>query len=697
MASLYSRTENLDSLKTRRLIVQFPDGTYPAQTSVPIIADTQGTFGFSTVTIDAAGNVIIPGNLEVKGGAGIPAAEAIFIVGPDPTIIGSASGAGANPTVLNLQPQGGRVIIGSATNIGSPGLDVTGTTTFTGSKFTFESPTATLDGSGNLALAGGLTLGRPLFVTIRGQDVSGNIAGTASSIRETITGSQVTGDICGNQIVGTIRGNAVSITGDISGSQVIGNITGSALTIRGDISGSQVQGNITGKASTITGTIEGGQVDSDIYHRSTGILDPYTVKGYQIEGDISDNVTIRTGTLRGLIDDNSSVLVAGSRIYGLLQTNVRLNTNQLQGDISGSVVTGQLTNAKISARNISDDISGSQIFGALTRADISGSRVQGPLGSSVTIPGGQIRGAQSIDGTFLKGTITNAFINGDRVLTGVNGNNITGTITNAKISGTAITGAIEGNVIINDLTNANIQGGRVQGPIAAGQITGVLTQAQVVGSSIISDVSGSWIVGDMSRANLPTGRLVGTFDGSNIVGTITTPAIVDGTCVKNYLDADIVQGTLGPTCYLDGTKLINYVEASGVSGELTKVTMDGSRITGSITVADISINNVVTAPLTVEFDSSGNTPRLPATFPTGVYALFASPLPGDDNYAKKSIYTTAYYGYSGETNAWFMTPIRGLGASDDQRTITMDDTTIIKYLTYTLLSGFNINPQDPTT
>ena len=182
-------------------------------------------------------------------------------------------------------------------------------------------------------------------------------------------------------------------------------------------------------------------------------------------------------------------------------------------------------------------------------------------------------------------------------------------------------------------------------------------------------------------------------DGSKIVGTISTPAIVDGTCVKNYLDADIVKGTLGPSCYLDGTKLINYVEASGVSGELTKVTMDGSHLTGSITTADISINNVITTPLTVQFDSSGNAPQLPATFPTGVYALFASPLPDTDNYIKMSIYTTAFYGYSGATNAWFMTPIRGLGTSDDQETITMDDTTIIKYLTYTLLSGFNINPQ----
>jgi hypothetical protein len=67
MASHQRRTEDLLRLKTRSLVLQNMDGSYPVGGAVPSVADTSGTVGFTPVTIDASGNMTVPGNLTVDG------------------------------------------------------------------------------------------------------------------------------------------------------------------------------------------------------------------------------------------------------------------------------------------------------------------------------------------------------------------------------------------------------------------------------------------------------------------------------------------------------------------------------------------------------------------------------------------------------------------------------------------------------
>ena len=701
MASLYNRTETLDSLKTRRLIFQYPDGAYPIQSSVPIIADTQGTFGFSSVTIDVCGNVIIPGNLEVQGGSGIPVSEAVFIVGPNPTIIGSSSGAGVNPTILNLQPQGGQVVMGGSYAPPSTALlDVFGATNIRG-PLTVTSSSVTLDASGNLTIAGGLTLGQPLFVPIRGQDVSGNISGKASSITGDISGSQVKGDISGGQIKGDISGRAASIIGDISGHKVQGDISGSAASIRGDISGSQVKGDIEGKAFTITSTIFGSQVIEDICGNSGGISLGCYVDGSQITGDISSNgVTVSAAVLRGNITDTGNTSVSGAVVYGQLAASVLLNGNQVQGDISGNQIAGRLTKADISGSQVRGDISGQQIVGALGRANITGQQVLGALNSSVTLDGSQLRGPQTIDGSLLFNRITFATIPGTSVtgIASIDGSKIGGTITTAQILGSGITGGIDGSIIKNSITVATIPGTGVLGPIAAGQITGLLTAADISGARVQGDISGNQITGSMPRAYLPSGNITGTIDGGTITGVINSATVqLDGTKLVNSVQASLVTGTLSDSCYIKGSNILPYIPASGISGELTYVRINGSLITDTIHTATIPLQNVRTAPATVLFDASGIA-MTPENLPSGIYALCASPTLVDPQFSATAIYTTAYYGYSGFlTNVWFLSSVTGptgavLSATPNLSNIRISDTSLIKSVTISLLSSVDMSP-----
>jgi len=66
MASNQRRTDDLLRLKTRGLIYQNPDGTYPAVGSVPFMAETDGTVGWSSVTIETNGSMNVPCGLTAS-------------------------------------------------------------------------------------------------------------------------------------------------------------------------------------------------------------------------------------------------------------------------------------------------------------------------------------------------------------------------------------------------------------------------------------------------------------------------------------------------------------------------------------------------------------------------------------------------------------------------------------------------------
>lgn len=56
-------------MKTRELVFQYPDGSYPGLYRVGIIEDGLGSVDWSPATIDMSGNMQLPGNLDVSGSA----------------------------------------------------------------------------------------------------------------------------------------------------------------------------------------------------------------------------------------------------------------------------------------------------------------------------------------------------------------------------------------------------------------------------------------------------------------------------------------------------------------------------------------------------------------------------------------------------------------------------------------------------
>ena len=69
MSSFQQRTDDLYRLKTRNLVYQNVDGTYPAKGNVAYTQDTVGSVGWSGVILDASGNMIVPGNVELGDGS----------------------------------------------------------------------------------------------------------------------------------------------------------------------------------------------------------------------------------------------------------------------------------------------------------------------------------------------------------------------------------------------------------------------------------------------------------------------------------------------------------------------------------------------------------------------------------------------------------------------------------------------------
>ena len=310
MASLTTRTENLDVLKTRRLILQNVNGTYPTLNSVPVVADSQGTIGFSTVTIDTSGNVIVPGNMTVTGSIlsvnPVASSTNLVIANIKPSISGTSDGV--NETYLYLEPSGGSVSVGTNVN---PSTHET------------IPPTHTFEVNGSTILRNGLVV----------QDTQGyfrvDASGNVTIKGNLVTNGSITGTIDGGNISGNISGGAGLFSGDISGDQVIGDICGGAFYVsdggyvdtyllRGDISGGRIQGDIAGRASTITGTISGTQVLGNIGGGALIVTGGYgAVLGESVAGDISggagfirDGGRVNASLIRGLANggDRKSVV-----------------------------------------------------------------------------------------------------------------------------------------------------------------------------------------------------------------------------------------------------------------------------------------------------------------------------------------------------------------------------------------------------
>ena len=442
MASLTTRSENLDVLKTRRLILQNQNGTYPAINAVPIVADSQGTIGFSSVTIDPSGNINVIGSLNVEGSINSvnPAAYItnIAISNQKPSL----SGTGENTAVetnLWLQPGGGRVSVGTNYN-GVQTVPPTRTFEVNGSTILRNglvvqdtSGCFTVDASGNVTIKGNLVTNGSIRGSISGSDISGNISGGAGSFSGDICGNQVIGDICGGAFYVSDGGyvNTYLLRGTIPGSSIQGDISGNARTITGSINGSQVLGSISGGAAFIIqgGSVIGEDVDGDIdggarYIRQDGGY----VFANQIIGDTSGNAT----WYKGFID--------GAKITG----NIPGNAFSITGTIDGTTritngVPTRLLVGDISAGQTGFSMDGSRIIvGTLRASDLSGSI------TAASVPASQITGQIPAGAVF--GDLSNCFIRGDRITNDISGSNLRGPVYSLSTVPTATTLPVE-NII----------------------------------------------------------------------------------------------------------------------------------------------------------------------------------------------------------------------------------------------------------
>lgn len=92
--SFQRRTDDLYLLKTRNLVFENVDGTFPVKGAISYTTNTAGSIGFSTVTADNAGNLTIPGTttmglnayVTVDGGTGILTAKQDVNVGGKMTV-----------------------------------------------------------------------------------------------------------------------------------------------------------------------------------------------------------------------------------------------------------------------------------------------------------------------------------------------------------------------------------------------------------------------------------------------------------------------------------------------------------------------------------------------------------------------------------------------------------------------------------
>ena len=400
MASYYTRTENVDVLKTRRLIVQNSDGSYPANLSVPIVTNGPGNIEFSPVLIDLCGNVTIPGNLNLQGtttGGGNS-----IIVSAAPTIIGSTNAVTKLPDYLFIQPGNsgtGKVSISALaannSNLPAANLDVNGNAIIREGLIVIDAAgNFSVDGSGNVVIGQTLQLNGNFVGSVEGGSITGDISGNANSIYGTLLGSQITGDISGSLVKGDISGNANTLYGDLSGSKVQGDISGNAQSIYGDVSGSRVIGDISGRAFTTYGGILGSQITTDINTKSAGLSSGSSLNfnTLVIAGDLS-GATVPANILYGYVANpvgSYPLQIDGSIITGTLANSVTVNGYLITGDISGVNVTigGYRVIGDISgnAKSIYGDVSGSRVIGDISGAQIQDELLNATIASTKIVP-----------------------------------------------------------------------------------------------------------------------------------------------------------------------------------------------------------------------------------------------------------------------------------------------------------------------
>jgi hypothetical protein len=232
MASNLRRTDDLQRLKTRELVMQRTDGTYAVENSVPRFGTATGDMTTSNVTIDPYDNVVIPGtatiltDLNVVGNTDV--SGSLGVVG-DAGVGGALDVAGNAGIGGNLDVSGALGVVGGAAIGGN--LDVAGNAGIGGN----------LDVSGALGVVSGAAIGGNL-------DVAGN-AGIGGNLDVSGALGVVSGAAIGGNL--DVAGNA-GIGGNLDISGALGVVGGLVIEGELDVAGGAVIGGNVDISGTLT-------------------------------------------------------------------------------------------------------------------------------------------------------------------------------------------------------------------------------------------------------------------------------------------------------------------------------------------------------------------------------------------------------------------------------------------------------------
>ena len=252
MASNLRRTEDLQRVKTRELVLQHTDGSYPTEGQV-MVAGVEGRVEFTPVfSLDASGNMMVPGSLFVGGSV---VTTGLYVNGPfsvdishivagdlsaGSAAVGTLDASAATMTDLTVDRVHVLDYIDDADQISSLNTNlVRAVQVLAGSENPNDQPTVgmALDVSGDALVRGGLTVTGSVSVSgdlvqdgdvaiVGNLDVSGNLdlsGGLSVSGPVGLSGGLSVGGTV--DVSGLVVGGSADITGEV--------VVGGMLTVDG--------------------------------------------------------------------------------------------------------------------------------------------------------------------------------------------------------------------------------------------------------------------------------------------------------------------------------------------------------------------------------------------------------------------------------------------------------------------------------
>ena len=427
MASNQRRTDDLLRLKTRGLIYQNIDGTYPVLGAASYIADSSGTVGWSPLGIDASGNLNVPGDLTVSGTITNYFPE-YALSGPCPSI--------TSESTISLLPANGNVGIGKCNP--TVALDVNGDAAV----------------SGDLDVAGTTTLStlNAVSIGVAGASILNTLTASALSVPGTSTLNNLN---AGNTNISTLHAGATNVsTLSVAGASTLHNLAATAtnLTTLG-VSGASnlatlgVSGNtnlatlgVSGATNLTTLGVSGASnlttlgVSGTTTLATLGVTGATTLATLGVTGaanlttlGVSGTTTLATLGVSGTsnlttlgVSGTSNLTTLGvSGVSNLTTLGVSGNTNLATLGVTGA---SNLTTLNAGTLVVSDTSTlngpvtmndGLTVYGTTNIAELSSLNV---LGASTLNGNLDVCGNLTVDGTL---TMTDLDLNGNLTVSGI--------------------------------------------------------------------------------------------------------------------------------------------------------------------------------------------------------------------------------------------------------------------------------------